>query len=515
MGSLLQITRLRRESERVIRESEERFRLLFDTMTEGFAIDEIVFDDAGRACDLRHLEVNRAFERHTGLKRSDILGRTMLEIFPDAESLWLERFGEVAMTGVSTHFEAEFGPLGRWFEVSAYQTGPSQIATVFFDITERKRAEEALRQSDRRKDEFLAILAHELRNPLAPIRNGLQIMRLGKGETEATEQARTMMERQLGHMVHLVDDLLDLSRISRGKIELRKERVELSKVVQQAVETSRPLIEEAGHDLTITVPPGPVYVDADVTRLAQVFSNLLNNAAKYTERGGRVQLSVQQRGGEAVVSVKDNGVGIPVNMLPLIFEMFTQVDRNLERSQGGLGIGLSIVKRLVEMHGGSIGVVSDGPGMGSEFVVRLPVVLSVALTNGSDEEGARPSSRCKILVVDDNRDAAMSLAMMLKLMGNEAKTAHDGLEALAVAAIFQPDLILLDIGMPKLNGYETAKRIREQPWGKNVMLVALTGWGQEEDRRKSDEAGFDSHMVKPIEPALLEKLLANLQENTA
>lgn len=655
VGALLQITRLRREAELAIRQSEERFRVLFETMTEGFAIDEIIFDDAGRACDLRYLEVNPAFERHTGVKRADIVGRTTLEVFPDAEPVWLERFGAVATTGAPTHFQGKYGPPDRWFEVSAYRTGPNQVATVFFDITDRKRAEEesarlaseteyerrrfsavlantadfiytfdlegrftyvnsallrlwrkdlseavgknffeldyppdlaerlqrqirevietqrpirdetpyasatgerqyeyifvpvvgktgavesvagstrditdrkcveeALRQSeerlrdaDRRKDEFLAILAHELRNPLAPIRNGLQIMRLGKGDPEATEQARAMMERQLGQMVHLVDDLLDLSRISRGKIELRKERVELSMIVQQAIETSRPLIEANCHELTITVPPGPIYVDADVTRVAQVFSNLLNNAAKYTERGGRVQLTVQRRGGEVIVSVKDNGLGIPAHMLPSVFEMFTQVDRNLERSQGGLGIGLSIVKRLVEMHGGSVGVESDGPGTGSEFMVRLPVALSVAQPSGGDEVVTRPSSRRRILVVDDNVDAAMSLAMMLKLMGNETRTAHDGLEALDVAGAFRPDLILLDIGMPRLNGHETAKRIREQPWGQGVLLVALTGWGQEEDRRKSDEAGFDAHMVKPVEPAALEKLLADLCADTA
>jgi two-component system CheB/CheR fusion protein len=383
------------------------------------------------------------------------------------------------------------------------------------DFTDRKRAEEALQLSDRRKDEFLATLAHELRNPLAPIRNGLQIMRLSNGERESVEKARIMMERQLGQMVHLVDDLLDLSRISRGKIELRKERVELSRVVQQAVETSRPLIEASGHDLTITVPSGPVYVDADVTRLAQVFSNLLNNAAKYTEHGGRVELAVRRRGSEVEVAVKDNGLGIPAHMLPKVFEIFTQVDRHLERSQGGLGIGLSIVKKLDEMHGGSVGVESDGPGTGSEFTVRLPVVLSVAQPSGGDEEPVHPSSRRRILVVDDNADAAMSLAMMLNLTGNEAKTAHDGLEALDVAAAYRPDLILMDIGMPRLNGHETAKRIREQPWGKDMVLVALTGWGQEEDRRKSDEAGFDSHMVKPVDPAALEKLLATLRAETA
>ncbi len=391
-----------------------------------------------------------------------------------------------------------------------------------FDVHERKTAEDAnsrlvadLRYADHRKDEFLATLAHELRNPLAPIRNGLQIMRLAKGDQDATEQARLMMERQLGQMVHLVDDLLDLSRISRGKVELRKERMELAKAIQQAIETSRPAIEQAGHDLLIDVPPSPIYVDADVTRLAQVFSNLLNNAAKYTERGGRIRLAVHHHGADAIVSVRDNGIGIPSHMLPHVFEMFTQVDRNLERSQGGLGIGLSIVKRLVQMHGGSVEAKSDGHGMGSEFVVRLPVILSVIQPRTDEVETTESSSRRRILVVDDNRDAAVSLAMMLKLMGNEAKTAHDGLEALDVAAVYRPDMILLDIGMPKLNGYDAARHIREQSWGKSVVLVALTGWGQEEDRRKSKEAGFDSHMVKPIEPAALEKLLTNLKAESA
>lgn len=390
------------------------------------------------------------------------------------------------------------------------------------DITARKEAEQErerlvreLREQDRRKDEFLATLAHELRNPLAPIRNGLQVLRLGGATGEMADNARTMMERQLGQMVHLIDDLLDLSRISSGKIELRKARVELAKVIQQAVETSSPQIEASGHELTIDLPSGVIYVDADVTRLAQVFSNLLNNAAKYTERGGHVHLAVQRQDGEVIVSVKDNGLGIPAHMLPKVFEMFTQVDRHLERSQGGLGIGLSIVKRLVEMHGGSVSVESNGPGTGSEFKVLLPVVLSMALTNEIRTETNQTLCVRKILVVDDNVDAAVSLAMMLKLMGNEAKTAHDGLEAIQVAAVYKPDLILLDIGMPRLNGHETAKRIREQPWGKDVILVALTGWGQEEDRLKSEQAGFDAHMVKPIEPAALETLLLNVKVVTA
>jgi PAS domain S-box-containing protein len=399
----------------------------------------------------------------------------------------------------------------RWFVMRATRfrsPGPLRVVVAHEDVTKRKLAEDALKEADRRKDEFLATLAHELRNPLAPIRNGLQVLRLGGATGEMADDARRMMERQLAQMVHLIDDLLDLSRISRGKIVLRKEQVDLAKAVQQAVETSRPLIEQAGHELMIDVPTVPVYVDADLTRLAQVFANLLNNAAKYTEYGGRVQLSVRRRGSDAVVSVRDNGLGIPAHMLPKVFDMFTQVDRNLERAQGGLGIGLSIVKRLVDMHQGSVEVKSDGHRTGSEFIVRLPVAMSVAKPDQTDERASGSSNRRRVLVVDDNRDAAMSLAMMLKLMGNETRTAHDGQEAIDVAAAFRPDLILLDIGMPRLNGYDTAKQIRQQSWGKTIVLVALTGWGQDEDRRKSDEAGFDSHMVKPIEPAALEKLLA-------
>jgi signal transduction histidine kinase/FixJ family two-component response regulator len=386
-----------------------------------------------------------------------------------------------------------------------------QLAQMASVAIENARLVQDLRDADRRKDEFLATLAHELRNPLAPLRNGLEVMKLAGGDSGAVEQSRAMMERQLGQMVRLIDDLLDVSRISRGKITLQRQCVELATVVQQAVETSRPLINANEHDLTIVAPPEPIYVEADVTRLAQVFSNLLNNAAKYMEPGGRITLRIERQGGEAMVRVRDTGMGIPAPMLPKLFEMFTQIDRSLERSQGALGIGLSIVKRLAEMHGGSVEARSDGHGMGSEFVVRLPVVLSLA-----GERQVEPAERQagkvarRILVVDDNRDSALSLAMMLKLMGNETQTTYDGLETLDVAAAFRPDLILLDIGMPKLNGYDTARRIREQPWGRNIVLIALTGWGQDEDRRRSQEAGFDAHMTKPVDPAALERLLAGL-----
>ncbi len=319
-----------------------------------------------------------------------------------------------------------------------------------------------------------------------------------------------MMERQMRHMVRLVDDLLDVSRITRGKMELRKQRVDLAAVVGTAVETSRPLVEAAGHHLTVTLPPQPVFVDGDPVRLAQVFANLLNNAAKYTDRGGKIWLSAERQGSDAVVSVRDTGLGIPREMLGKVFELFTQVDRTLEKSQGGLGIGLTLVRRLAEMHGGSVEARSEGYGKGSEFAVRLPALLvAPSRAEGAAEERA-PSSRRRILVVDDNRDSAISLGMMLELMGNEVRTAHDGLEAVRAAEVFRPGVVLLDIGLPKLNGYEAARRIRDEAWGRDMVLIAVTGWGQEEDKRRSKEAGFNFHMVKPVEPADLEKLLAGL-----
>jgi PAS domain S-box-containing protein len=385
------------------------------------------------------------------------------------------------------------------------------------DITERKQLEHELRklaadlsEADRRKDEFLATLAHEIRNPLAPIRNGLQVLRLTKDREDLVEKARAMMERQLGQLVHLVDDLLDVSRISRGKLELRRERVELAAVVNGAVETSRPLIDAGGHQLTVSLPSEPVFVDADVTRLGQVFANLLNNAAKYSDRGGSIRLTVEPQGGEVVVSVQDRGVGIPPHMLPRIFDLFTQVDRSLERSQGGLGIGLTLVKRLVEMHGGSVEARSEGHGLGSELVVRLPVISPAVQPPAAVDGAVDPSPQYRVLVADDNVDSAASLAMMLEIMGNEVRTANDGLQAVEEAAAFRPDLILLDIGMPRLNGYEACRAIREQPDGGRPVIVACTGWGQDEDRRRSREAGFNVHLVKPVDPADLEKLLAGL-----
>jgi signal transduction histidine kinase len=388
--------------------------------------------------------------------------------------------------------------------------GANQAAVV----VEHKRAEEVLREADQRKDEFLATLAHELRNPLAPLRNSLEILRYAEVGGPLLERARGMMERQVQQLVRLVDDLLDLSRITRNKLELRRERIELAAVVRSAVETSSPLLQASGQRLTLSLPLQPVLLDADPTRLAQVFSNLLNNSAKYSEPGGSVSLTGEQHGAFVIISVKDTGIGIPAHMLPRIFEMFTQVDPSLERAQGGLGIGLTLVRRLVELHGGTVEARSAGPGQGSEVTVRLPAAASQPRTATPREvanrgEAAGPLPKRRILVVDDNEDAAASLTLLLTLSGNEVRTAHDGLTAVKMAAAFRPAVILLDIGMPKLNGYEAARRIREQQ-GKEVVLIALTGWGQEEDKRQAQEAGFDHHLVKPLDPATLQSLLASL-----
>jgi len=378
------------------------------------------------------------------------------------------------------------------------------------EIAERQRAEEELRQADRRKSEFLAMLAHELRNPLAPIRNAVEILRQSGGDEQKVKPATEMMQRQVGQMVGLVDDLLDVSRISRGKIDLRREPVELASIAHQAVEAVRPLCESMDHELTVTLPPQPMYLIADRSRLAQVVGNLLNNACKFTERGGRIRLSVEREGKQALIRVQDTGIGIAAEQLPRIFEMFTQVDTSFERSRDGLGVGLTLVKNVVEMHDGTVEARSAGVGQGSEFVVRLPLLSAPLPPLPREPSGIKPVATAprRILVVDDNRDSADSLAMLLKLTGHEVRVAQDGLEAVEEAGTFQPHVILLDIGLPKLNGYEAARRIREQQRHKSLTLVALTGWGQEEDHRRSKEAGFDAHMIKPVDIDALTKLLA-------
>ena len=381
---------------------------------------------------------------------------------------------------------------------------------ISLDISRLKQVEDELRVEDQRKNEFLATLAHELRNPLAPIRNGLEILRLTNGNGDMAQQARSMMERQLRQMVRLIDDLLDLSRISRGKIELKRERVELTSVVQNALEVSRPLIEQAGHQLTLELGSDALFVDADATRLAQVFANLLNNAAKYTNNGGHIRVRVHRDTDDAVVVVQDNGIGIPPDMLPKVFDMFTQVDRSLEKAQGGLGIGLSIARQLIEMHGGSIEAHSDGLGKGAEFCVRLPLVQAKAAAVEANEPTplANPATGLRILVADDNIDAAKTLAMMLTINGNVVRTARDGVEAVEIAHTFVPHVVLLDIGMPRLNGYDACRELRQIEALADCLIVATTGWGQDDDIQRSREAGFDHHLVKPVEARVLDELLA-------
>jgi signal transduction histidine kinase len=378
----------------------------------------------------------------------------------------------------------------------------------------RRRAEQ-LAEMDRRKDEFLATLAHELRNPLAPIRNSLHILRMAGGSGYAADRVLEMMERQVSHMVRLVDDLMEVSRITRGKIELRKERIELAAILRGAVETSQPLIESARHQLAISLPAEPVILEADSVRLSQVISNLLNNAAKYTEEGGQIWLTARREDGEIAISVRDTGVGIPAEMLPRIFDMFSQVDQSLKRSQGGLGIGLTLARTLVDMHGGRIEARSDGPGRGSEFILRLPIAQdhppgaegrlgqSVAQSSGLHQQ--------RVLVVDDNHDVADSLILLLKFMGTDAYAVYDGPSALEALSRYRPSIVFLDIGMPGMDGHEVARRIRQMPELRQVLLIAMTGWGQEEDRRRSKESGFDRHLVKPVNADALQAVLASVE----
>jgi CheY-like chemotaxis protein len=372
-----------------------------------------------------------------------------------------------------------------------------------------------LKDADRRKNEFLATLAHELRNPLAPLTSCLELLRRAGKDPAAMAQVSAVMERQVHQMVRLVDDLLDVARLDRNKLDLRKERVDLAEIVQKAVETSRPLIEAKAHHLSISLPPEPILLSADAVRMTQVLSNLLNNAAKYTDPGGQIELIAlpERDASEVVVTVRDTGIGIPADMLPKVFDMFTQLDAGLQHSQGGLGIGLTLVKWLTEMHGGTVEARSGGPGLGSELLVRLPTLPSTdaqAQRSISAAHGFVAGARRRILVVDDNEDVLTTLGPMLTVMGNEVRTARNGEEAVMEAASFQPDVVFCDIRMPRLSGYDAARRIRQQPWGKEMVLIAHTGWGQEEDRRRSAEAGFDSHLVKPVAATALHELLAGL-----
>ncbi|HEY3633706.1 MAG TPA: ATP-binding protein [Caldimonas sp.] len=495
----------------------------FSTLVENSPFIFARFDRA-----LRPLYVSPAIEKYGAWPASHYVGKTHQETgVPEAlaaewQALLLGVFesGQVASTRFSLatpaqglrHFEAKLIP-------ESSQPGVvNSVLSIASDVTERETADrerrfaaEALREADRRKDVFIATLAHELRNPLAPIGNAVEIMRMAR-DAQTQAATRGMIERQLRQLVHLVDDLLDVSRISQGKLELRRERVELAAVVRHAVETSRPLIDAGRHELVIEPVPVPgIFLEGDMTRLTQVVANLLNNAAKYTPSEGRITVTTLRDGADAVVRVADSGIGIAADRLPEVFEMFAQVDRTSARTQGGLGIGLALVKRLVEMHGGSVAVASAGPGRGSYFELRLPAVASTVVSvraASSSAADAAPGNGSRILIADDNRDSADSMAMMLGMLGFETTVVYDGDDAIHAAAAVRPRVAILDLGMPRLAGDEVARRLRGEAWAKDMVLIALSGWGRDDDRKKTAEAGFDHHLVKPLDLKALSLLLA-------
>jgi PAS domain S-box-containing protein len=465
---------------------------------------------------------NAGAERLFGYTADEAIGQSITLIIPparhDEERVILERLrrGEridhfetvrVAKDGREIDISLTVSPL---LDERGQVFGASKVAR---DITERKRVERALREADQRKDQFLALLGHELRNTLAPLRNGLQVLRLAGGDADTAAQVRAMMDRQVGHMVRLIDDLLDISRIGQNKIKLRRVRVPLASVVESAVEIARPLIEAKRRELMISLPTEPLFVDADLTRLAQVFANLLTNSAKYTLSGGHIWLTAERQGENAVITVRDDGIGIPPDALPRVFDMFSQAHQSSERRTDGLGLGLALVKGLVEIHGGQVSVASDGPGTGSTFTVKLPTLLEFTQSVDSPDPPATPiaaGNGRRVLVVDDNRDSAASLATLFKLLGNEVRVAHDGVQAVREAEEFRPEIVLMDVGMPRLNGYDAARQIRQQHWARSTIIIALTGWGQEGDHIQWREAGCNGHLVKPVSLPDLEKMLTNL-----
>jgi PAS domain S-box-containing protein len=631
----------RRRAELALQESEERYRSLFSNMSEGFALHEVITDDEGRPCDYRFLEVNPAFERLTGLRRAELTGRRVLEVLPGTERHWIDRFGQVALTGLPSHLEAFSGALDRWYEAFAYCPAPRQFAVVFSDVTARKQSEEALRRSredldraqavgsigswrldvgrnvlswsdqnyrifgvpqgtpltyevfldlahpddreyvdsrwkaalrgepydiehrivaegkvkwvrekayleldaqnrlqggfgitqditdrkamenelreanvrlaeaDRHKSEFLAVLSHELRNPLAPITNSLYVLDHARPGGEQELRAKEVIGRQVAQLSGLVDDLLDLTRISRGKIHLQTERLELYELVSRAVEDSRSIFEAAEVSLVLAKAPveGRVLVVADRTRVVQVVGNLLHNSAKFTGRGGHTWVSVGVEGREAVVRVADDGVGVQDENLARVFEPFMQVEQTLARSQGGLGLGLALVKGLVELHGGSVSVRSGGPGSGAEFLVRLPRAAE-EVTGPAARGGDLASARRRVLIIEDNADAGESLREVLELCHHEVFLAADGPTGVRLAREHRPDVVLCDIGLPEMDGFEVARALRADAQLKETFLVALSGYALPEDLLRATQAGFDRHLAKPPDLAELERVLA-------
>ncbi|WP_397570777.1 PAS domain-containing protein [Schlesneria sp. T3-172] len=512
-GVVIDVTDWKRAEERLARvtEESERRKRLYEGILSSTPDLAYVFD-----LQHRFTYANESLLKLWGKTWDEAIGKTCLQVGfePEHAAMHDREIEEVKRSRTTIRgvvpFEGVYGR--RMYEyifvpVIGTKGEVEAVAGTTRDVTERMESEAALREADRKKDDFLALLAHELRNPLAPIRNGLQVMRLAEGKPEIVSQAREMMDRQLSHMIRLVDDLLDISRITRNKMELRRSRVSLKEIISHAVEASMPAIHESEHQLIVQDLGESVMLEADLTRLAQVLSNLLLNSAKYTPRGGTIWLTAEQSDNEAIISVRDTGIGIPAAALPTIFDMFSQVDRSVERNMGGLGIGLALVRGFVEMHGGRV-TAESAEGSGSTFTVHLPKVTENSARNAmTDASAGSGRTRRRILVVDDNQDGAQSMAMMLRIMGDDVEVAHDGIEAVAKAEQFSPDVILMDIGLPRMNGLDATRKIREADWGKSIRIFALTGWGQESDREQSRQAGCNGHLVKPVNLTDLEKLL--------
>ena len=507
----------RKIAETQFNESEERYRNLFNSIDDGLCVIERVKIATDQLLDFRYVDVNPAFTAQSGM--ANVIGKTIRQMLPDEPEQWFSSYNSVCTTGMPLRFERSNLTPGHVHELNVFRIGGPEsvkVAIIFSDITERRQSElqtlaqsRTLAEMDRRKDEFLAMLGHELRNPLAPISNAVHLLQMQNNENPVQKQACAIIQRQVGQLNHLVDDLLEVSRITTGLVQLRQAQVAFSDIVKGAVETTQPLLTQRRHELTVLLLPQPVWLHADAARIEQVVVNLLTNAAKYTNEGGQIFLTVHQEDATAVLRVRDTGIGIAPALLPFIFELFTQAERALDRAQGGLGIGLCLVHRLVELHDGTV-VAHSVLGQGSEFVVRLPVVvpsLEATLLPRSTELIPQDKKHCRVLVVDDNLDAAETLTMLLEFLGHTVQMAHDGPSALQQALAWQPDVVLLDIGLPGLNGYEVARRIRAEPSMASIVLVALTGYGQESDRQCAHEAGFDHHLAKPADFDLVENIL--------
>ena len=514
----------RKIAETQFNESEERYRNLFSSIDDGLCVIEKIEAAPGQLLDFRYVDANPAFTAQSGL--SDVIGKTIRQLRPDEPEEWFSNYNSVCTTGRPLRFERSNLTPGRVHELNAFRIGGLEsvkVAIIFSDITERRQSElqtltqsKVLAEIDRRKDEFLAMLSHELRNPLAPISNAVHLLRMIKNNDALQGEACAIIERQVKQLNRLVNDLLEVSRITTGRVQLRQAQVALSDIVTRAVETAQPLITQRRHQLTVLMPPLPVWLHADAARLEQVLVNLLTNAAKYTDEGGQIVLTVHQEGLTALLRVRDNGIGIAPELMPCIFELFTQAERALDRSQGGLGIGLCLVQQLVELHGGTV-VAHSVLGRGSEFVVRLPIMaIPQAPLQSSLTELVVPAEKhCRVLVVDDNLDAVETLAILLKFLGHTVQMAHDGPSAVAQALAWQPDVLLLDIGLPGISGYEVARQIRLEASLAGIMLVALTGYSQESDRQRSREAGFDHHLAKPADFDELKLILKTVAEKVA